>query len=222
MDENALTLLLGSPAPGDLLPADLSSVVLPRELSPGLSSEVLLSRPDILQAEHRLKGAYANIGAARAAFFPRISLTTTIGTASSELSGLFESGSRTWSFAPLATIPIFDARIWPALKVSRVDREIVLTQYERAIQAAFRETADALAVQGTADEQLSAQQSLLEALSESYRLSNERYTKGIDSFLGVLDSQRSLFSAQQVFVVLRLAKLRNQVRLYAILGGGSE
>ncbi len=221
-DENALNLLLGSPAPAALLPADLSSVVLPGEISPGMGSEVLLSRPDILQAEHRLKAAYANIGAARAAFFPRISLTTTIGTASSELSGLFESGSRTWSFAPQATIPIFDARIWPALKVSKVDREIVLTQYEKTIQTAFRETADALAVMGTMEERLSAQQSLVHALSETYRLSNERYTKGIDSYLGVLVAHRSLFVAQQGLVALRLAKLANQVQLYAVLGGGAQ
>lgn len=221
-DENALNLLLGSPAPVALLPADLSSVVLPGEISPGTSSEVLLSRPDIAAAEHRLKAAYANVGAARAAFFPRISLTTAIGTASSELSGLFESGSGTWSFTPQVTMPIFDARIWPALKVSRVDREIVLTQYEKAIQTAFRETSDTLAVLGTMDERLSAQQSLLDAVSETYRLSNARYAKGVDSYLGVLDAQRSLYGAQQGLVALRLAKLANQVRLYAVLGGGAE
>ncbi|HPS93573.1 MAG TPA: TolC family protein, partial [Deltaproteobacteria bacterium] len=145
-----------------------------------------------------------------------------IGTASSELSGLFESGSGTWSFTPQVTMPIFDARIWPALKVSRVDREIVLTQYEKAIQAAFRETSDALAVLGTMDERLSAQQSLLDAVSETYRLSNARYAKGVDSYLGVLDAQRSLYGAQQGLVALRLAKLANQVRLYAVLGGGAE
>lgn len=221
-DENALNLLLGSPAPASLLPADLGSVSLPREISPGTSSEVLLSRPDILQAEHRLKAAYANIGAARAAFFPRISLTTAIGTASSELSGLFESGSGTWSFTPRVAMPIFDARIWPALTVSKVDREIVLTQYEKAIQTAFRETSDALAVLGTMEDRLSAQRSLVHALSETYRLSNARYTKGIDSYLGVLDAHRSLFVAQQGLVALRLAKLVNQVRLYAVLGGGAQ
>ena len=163
-DENALNLLLGSPAPSELLPADLSSVAPPREISPGLSSEVLLRRPDILGAEHLLKAANANIGAARAAFFPRISLTTAIGTASDELSGLFKSGSGTWSFAPQIVMPIFDARTWSALKVTKVEKEIAVTQYEKAIQTAFREVADALAVRGTVDEQLSAQQSLFDAL----------------------------------------------------------
>ena len=221
-DENALNLLLGSPAPGILLPSDLSDVSLPREISPGMGSEILLNRPDILQAEHQLKGTYANIGAARAAFFPSIALTTTYGTASEELSGLFKAGSRAWIFTPQITMPIFDARIWPALKVSKVDREIALTQYEKAIQTAFKETADALAVLGTVDEQLSAQQSLINALSETYRLSNARYTKGIDNYLGVLDAQRSLYGAQQGLVALRLAKLDNQIRLYAVLGGGAK
>lgn len=221
VDENALNLLLGSPVPPELLPADLSSVALPREIGAGVSSEVLLSRPDIRSAEHRLKGAYANIGAARAAFFPRISLTTAIGTASSELSGLFDSGSGTWSFAPGITLPIFDARTWPALRASKVDREIARVQYEKAIQSAFRETADTLAVLGTVDEQLSAQQSLLDAVSDTYRLANARYTKGIDSYLSVLDAQRSLYGARQGLVSVRLEKLAGQVRLYAVLGGGA-
>jgi multidrug efflux system outer membrane protein len=220
-DENALNLLLGSPAPRELLPADLDGVALPREIAVGLSSDVLLNRPDIRSAEHRLKAAYANIGAARAAFFPRISLTTAIGTASSELSGLFDSGSGTWSFAPAVTLPIFDARIWPALRVSKVDREIAQAQYEKAIQTAFRETADILAVLGTVDERLSAQQSLLDTVSEAYRLANARYTKGIDSYFSVLDAQRSLYSARQGLVAIRLAKLAARVRLYTVLGGGS-
>jgi len=221
-DQNALNLLAGSPVPEDLLPADLSSVTPPREISPGLSSEVLLSRPDIVAAEHRLKGAYAFIGAARAAFFPRISLTTSAGTASDELSGLFSSGSAAWSFIPRITMPIFDARTWAALRVSKADRKIVLTRYEKAIQTAFREVADALAVQGTINRQVSAQQSLVNAVAETYRLSNKRYTKGIDSYLSVLDAQRSLFAAQQGLISLRLARLANRVRLYAVLGGGGE
>jgi len=220
--QNALNLLTGSPVPEDLLPTDLSSVTPPREISPGLSSEALLSRPDIVAAEHRLKGAYAFIGAARAAFFPRISLTTSVGTASDELSGLFSSGSAVWSFIPQITMPIFDARTWAALRVSKADREIVLTQYEKAIQTAFREVADALAVQGTINQQVSAQQSLVNAVAETYRLSNKRYTKGIDSYLSVLDAQRSLHAAQQGLISLRLARLANQVSLYAVLGGGSE
>jgi outer membrane protein, multidrug efflux system len=221
-DQNALNLLAGSPVPEDLLPVNLSSVTPPREISPGLSSEALLNRPDIVAAEHRLKGAYAFIGAARAAFFPRISLTTAVGTASDELSGLFKSGSGTWNFAPQIVLPIFDARTWAALRVTKADRKIVLTQYEKAIQTAFREVADSLAVQGTINQQVSAQQSLVNAVAETYRLSNKRYTNGIDSYLAVLVAQQSLYAQQQVLIELRLVRLANQVRLYAVLGGGSE
>ena len=221
-DQNALNLLAGSPVPEELLPIGLNRVTSPKEISAGISSEVLLRRPDIMAAEHRLKGAYANIGAARAALFPRISLTTTLGTASNQLSGLFDSGTGTWSFTPQFVIPIFDARVWAALRVSETDQKIVLTQYEKTIQTAFREVADALAVQGTIDEQIAAQQSLVAAAADTYRLSMNRYTKGIDSYLGVLDAQRSEFAAQQGLVALRLAKLANQVRLYAVLGGGAE
>ena len=222
--ENALNLLVGTstPVPSDLLPADLDSVRPPKEISPGLSSEVLLFRPDIMAAEHQLKAANAFIGAARAAFFPRIALTASVGTASAELSGLFDSGQGTWGFAPQIVWPVFDARLWSAYDVTLAEKEIALAQYEKAIQTAFREVADALAVRGTADEQLSAQRSLVDALSRTYHLSEARYTKGIDSYLGVLDAQRSLFTAQQAFIALRLAKLANQVRLYAVLGGGSD
>jgi len=221
-DRNALDLLVGAPVPEDLLPIDLSSVTPPKAISPGLSSEVLLNRPDIVAAEHRLKGAYAFVGTARAALFPRISLTTSVGTASDDLSGLFNSGTGTWNFAPQVVMPIFDARTWAALRVSKADQKIILTQYEKAIQTAFREVADALAVQGTIDQQVSAQQSLVDAVAETYRLSNRRYTMGVDSYLAVLDAHRSLYLQQQVLVSLRLAKLANQVRLYAVLGGGAE
>ena len=222
-DENALVLLVGasSTIPEKMLPADLDSIQPASTISPGISSEVLLRRPDILMEEHRLKAAYANIGAARAAFFPRISLTSSFGTASSELSGLFKSGSSAWSFAPQIVMPVFDARTWSALKVSKTDREIALTMYEGAIQKAFREVADALAVRGTVDKQLSAQQSLVDAVAETYRLSRELYEKGIDSYLGVLDAQRSLYDAQQGLITLRLNRLVNLVRLYAALGGGA-
>jgi len=147
-DENALNLLVGSPSPvpSELMPADLVSVSPPREISPGLSSEVLLLRPDIMAAEHQLKAANAYIGAARAAFFPRIALTATVGTASAELSGLFDSGQGTWGFAPQIVWPIFDARLWSAYDVTLAEKEIALAQYEKAIQTAFREVADALAV----------------------------------------------------------------------------
>jgi len=223
-DENALTLLVGSasPMPSELLPTDLGSVSSPKEISPGLSSEVLLSRPDIMAAEHQLKAANAYIGAARAAFFPRISLTTAVGTASSELSGLFKSGSGTWIFAPQMVMPIFDARLWSAYDATIAEREIALAQYEKAIQTAFREVADALAVRGTVDRQVASQQSLVDAFARTYRLSVARYTKGIDNYLGVLDAQRSLYAAQQVLIALRLIELANQVRLYAVLGGGGD
>ena len=223
-DENALNLLVGSPSPTprEVLPADLTDVKPLQEIFAGLSSEVLLHRPDIMAEEHRLKAVNANIGAARAALFPRISLTTFVGTASSELSGLFKDGSGTWGFAPQIVIPIFDARLWSLLDATKVEKEIAVAQYEKAIQTAFREVADALAVRGTVDRQLAAQQSLVEAADKTYRLSQARYTKGIDSYLSVLDAQRSLYGAQQGLVALRLSKLANQVRLYAVLGGGSD
>jgi multidrug efflux system outer membrane protein len=221
-DENALNLLVGSPVPDGLLANELGGVSAPTEIAPGLPSGVLLRRPDVVQAEDLLKAAYADIGAARAAFFPRISLTAAIGTASSDLSGLFKSGSGAWSYAPQIVMPIFDARTWSAHRAAKVQREIAVTQYEKAIQSAFREVADALATRGTVDQQVSAQQSLVHASAETYRLSNSRYDKGIDSYLSVLDAQRSLFAAQQELVFLRLAKVANQVNLYAVLGGGWE
>ena len=220
-DENALNLLLGTTVSGELLPSDLSHVAPPKEISAGVSSEVLLYRPDVLQAEDLLKAAEADIGAARSAFFPRITLTGTAGVASSELSGLFNSSSGSWTFAPQAVLPIFDPRTWSGLKITKVQREIAVAQYESAIQNAFREVADALAVRGTVDQQVAAQQSLVHAVAETYRLANARYDKGIDSYLSVLDAQRSLYAAQQGLVRLHLAKLANQVRLYAVLGGGS-
>ena len=221
-DQNAMNLLVGSPVPADLLPKGLSAVAALPDVSPGMSSEVLLQRPDILQAENLLKAANANIGAARAAFFPSITLTTAIGTASGQLSGLFAPGTLAWSYAPRLVMPIFDARTWSALKVTKVDREIAVAQYEKAIQGAFREVADALAQRGTLGDQLAAQKSLLEATAKTYKLSNARYEKGIDIYLNVLDAQRSLYAAQQGLIAIRLAKLANQVRLYAVLGGGAE
>ena len=219
-DENALNLLAGSPLPASLLPADLSGITPPAEVSAGLSSEILLQRPDVLATEHLLKAANANIGAARAAFFPRISLTTAIGTASADLSGLFKSGSGTWMFAPLIAVPIFDARTWSAYDVTIADREIAVARYEKAIQTAFREVADALAVRGTVEKQIAAQQSLVDALAEAYRLSQVRYTLGLDSYLGVLVAQRALYGAQQGLIALNLARIANRVTLYQVLGGG--
>ncbi len=218
--ENALNLLVASPVPQNLMPADLSSVSSPREISAGLSSELLLNRPDILAAEYQLKAAYANIGAARANFFPRVILTGASGTASVELSGLFKPGSFAWSFAPQIIMPIFDARTWFAYRVTKIDREIAVAQYEKSIQSAFREVADALAVKGTVDRQISAQQSLVDALSVAYRLTLARYDKGIDSYLAVLDAQRSLYGAQKGLIALHLARFNNAVTLYKALGGG--
>jgi len=221
LDENELSLLVGSPVPAELLPGELNAVTVLTDITPGLPSGVLQRRPDILQAENQLKAANANIGAARAAFFPRITLTTSIGTASNELSGLFKSGSDAWTFAPQIILPIFDAGSrWANLDATKADREIALAQYEKAIQSAFREVADALAQQGTIGDRVDAQQSLVHASSESERLSEARYTRGIDSYLTVLDAQRSLYSAQQGLISLRLARLTNRVTLYKVLGGG--
>ena len=220
-DINALNLLTGSPVPESLLPALLDAVNPPKDVPAGLSSEVLLQRPDVKAAELRLKAANAYIGAARAAFFPRISLTSSIGMASADLTRLFKAGQGTWLFAPQITMPIFDARTWSAYDVAKTAREISLTQYEKTIQTAFREVSDALAVQGTVDRQIEAQQSLVRAIAETYRLSNARYTKGIDSYLVVLDAQRNLYSAQQALISLRLARSSNLVTLYKVLGGGA-
>lgn len=219
-DENTLTLLAGGPVPGEWLPGRLSDVESLAPVAAGLPSDVLLQRPDVLQAENRLRAANADIGAARAAFFPRVSLTAAVGTASGELSGLFKAGSGAWSYAPQIVMPLFDARTWSAHKAAKVQREMAVTDYERAIQTAFREVADALAVCGTVDRQVAAQEALVQALAETYRLASSRYDRGIDSYLGVLDAQRSLFAAEQVLVLLRFQARVSQVQLYAVLGGG--
>ncbi|MBN2508211.1 MAG: efflux transporter outer membrane subunit [Verrucomicrobia bacterium] len=221
-NENALDLLAGAPVPRDLLPAELSNLTPPRDLRAGLPSEILLRRPDVLQAENLLRAAHADIGVARAAFFPRVSLTAAMGTASSDLGGLFESGSGAWSYAPQIVMPLFDARTWSAHRAAQVQRDMAVAEYEKAIQNAFTEVADALAVRGTIDQQLAAQESLVHAYAETHRLATSRFDKGIDSYLGVLDAQRSLFAAQQVLVFLRLEKLASHARLYAVLGGGSR
>ena len=219
-DLNALNLLAGAQVPDGLLPTTLDGVEQPRELQAGLPSEVLLRRPDVAQAEAQLKAANANIGAARAAFFPRISLTAAFGTASSDLSRLFKPGSQAWTFAPQASAPIFDARTWSAYRVAKAQQKIAVAQYEKAVQSAFRDVADALAVRDTLGDRVAAQQSLVDAVAATYRLASSRYDKGIDSYLSVLDAQRSLYSVQQGLVALRLAKLSNAVGLYSVLGGG--
>lgn len=220
-DENALNLLTGTQISPELLPSVLASVNTPLDISPRLSSETLLYRPDVLAAEHRLKAANANIGAARATFFPRIALTTSFGTASADLSGLFKSGSDVWTFAPQVLMPIFDARTWFAYDVAKIEKEISITQYEKTIQTAFREVADALAIKGTINQEVAAQQSLVDAFSVAYRLAELRYDKGIDSYLAVLDAQRSLYGAEQVLIMLRLFQINNMIELYQTLGGGA-
>ena len=221
--ENALRLLVGQEIPPDLLPeAPVTKLAAVTEIPAGVPSEVLQQRPDILAAEHQLKAAYANIGVARAAFFPRIALTASAGFGSSELSSLFDDASRAWAFSPRLDLPIFTAGSLRArLKVSKVDREISLARYEGAIQGAFREVADALARQEAIVEQLQAQQSLVEATSASYRLSELRFSRGVDNFLSVLDSQRSVYGARQGLIGIRLARLDNLVILYKVLGGGA-
>lgn len=222
-DENALRLLVGSDIPSELLPVrSIETLGAVKTSFTNLPSEVLQNRPDVLQAENLLKAYNANIGAARAAFYPRITLVASTGSASAELSGLFKDGSLTWSFAPQVSLPIFDGGSNKAnLKVAETDRDIAVAQYEKAIQTAFREVADALAQQGTIGEQLAAQQSLVEATEQSHRLSEARYLKGVDSFLSVLDAQRSLYGAQQKLITFRLSRLTNQMTLYKVLGGGA-
>jgi len=221
-DENALSLVVGAPVPADMAPLLLSGELFAmNDLPPGLPSEVLLQRPDILQAESLLKGFNANIGAARAAFFPRITLVSSLGYGSNELSDLFSEGSYAWSFVPRLTLPIFDAGGNAAnLKVAKVDRDIAVAQYEKAIQTAFQEVADALAQRTTIGDQLTAQQALVEANAESLRLSTARFVQGVDSYLSVLDSQRSLYGAQQNLITIRLARVANLVTLFKALGGG--
>ncbi|OKY74794.1 MAG: multidrug transporter [Desulfobulbaceae bacterium DB1] len=223
-DENGLSLVVGAPVSAELLPRSLADALTAvKDLAPGLPSEVLLRRPDILAAEQQLKGYNANIGAARAAFFPRITLVGSLGLGSDDLSGLFDSGSGAWIFAPKITLPIFDAGSrWANLWVAEADRDIAVARYEKTIQVAFREVADALAQQGTIGEQLAAQQSLTEATAGSYVLSRARYEKGVDNYLTVLDAQRSLYGAQQAMIGTRLTQLQNLVTLYKVLGGGGE
>jgi multidrug efflux system outer membrane protein len=221
MDRNALHLLVGVPVPDELLPEGLSSVAEPKAIGAGLPSEVLLRRPDILAAEHQLLATNANIGAARAAFFPRISLTLGGGTMSSDLSDLFGSGTGTWMFAPQILAPLYASGLQMAnYKAAKVDREIAVARYEQAIQTAFREVADALALRSSLAAQQEASRALVDALDQTHRLSRARYEAGVDGYLGVLVAQRSLYIAQQGLVTLRMADLANRITLYKMLGGG--
>jgi len=223
-DENFLSLLVGKPIDTSSFPPNISgNIISLKDIAPGTSSDVLLNRPDILQAEDQLKGANANIGAARAAFFPRITLVSSVGFGAADIAKLFEPGSFAWNISPNITIPIFDAGVNKAnLAVANVDRNIYIAQYEKAIQTAFREVADALAQRGTIDEQMAAQQAFTDATRESYKLSKARFDQGIDSFLNVLDSQRSMYSAEQNLITTKLTQLANLVTLYKVLGGGEK
>lgn len=229
LDVNALTLLVGQPLPewsAEQLAAAVARAPLVQahpmvDVPAGLPSELLTHRPDIRQAEQLLLASNANIGAARAAFFPRIALTVGAGSASGQLSGLLKSGSWGWTMAPQLVLPIFDAgRNQAGLDSAKVGRDIALAQYEKAIQTAFREVADALATRATLADQLGAQQR--QAMSEAtrFKLSDLRYQNGISSYLDLLDAQRSLFTARQAVVQTRLAQLQSQVTLYKTLGGG--
>lgn len=221
-DQNALNLLAGVTVDAGLLPTGLveQGVTIDR-LPADLPSTILLHRPDIAAAEHQLVAANANIGAARAAFFPKISLTAAFGTMSLGLSGLFSNGSEQWSVAPSASLPIFDyGRNAGNLRYAKATQDAMLATYEKTVQTAFREVADALARRGTIDAQLEAQSSLRDNAQGAYRLSEARFTKGIDGFLGTLDSQRSYYTAEQSLVAARLVRETNAVELFRAIGGG--
>ncbi|HZW20735.1 efflux transporter outer membrane subunit [Noviherbaspirillum sp.] len=219
--QNALTLLAGRPVNALPQGLPLSSQGIVADLPAGLPSDLLGRRPDIRASEQRLKASNANIGAARAAFFPRISLTAGVGTASGELSGLFDGGTRTWSFVPQLVLPIFDAgRNRANLSIAEVRKNIAVADYEKTIQVAFREVADALVARDAIDEQIDAQARVLDAQRERLKLAEQRYQGGIASSLDVLDAQRELFSAEQSLVQAQLLRLTNAVDLYRSLGGG--
>jgi multidrug efflux system outer membrane protein len=242
LDRNALDLLAGASVPDALLPAadtalattsaassdtasDTASASPPAsalvDVPAGLPSALLQQRPDVLAAEHTLRGANADIGAARAAFFPSISLTASAGSSSTALSGLFKGGNGAWSFAPSLSLPIFNAGSNRAsLDAARAQREIDLATYEKTVQTAFREVADALATRASLGEQLAAQQSLVDATQKSFTLSNALYRNGSYSYLEVLDAQRSLYTAQQTLIGLRLSEQSNRITLYKVMGGG--
>lgn len=225
-DRNNLMLLTGTVLPFRLMPAELPTTAsadtnILATIPAGLSSDLLQRRPDILEAEQTLRAANANIGAARAAFYPSITLTGSAGTSSANLADLFKGGTGSWNFAPQISVPIFNAGSNQAkLDVAVISRDIDVAQYEKAIQTAFREVSDALVQRDTLLRQLLAQQTLVNATAESYQLSKVRYENGIDSYLGLLDTQRSLYSAQKTLISTLLSRLINQVTFYKVMGGG--
>ncbi|MCY1342495.1 Outer membrane protein OprM [compost metagenome] len=220
-DRNALVQLVGTGLPSDLPKSLALDADLLAEVPPGLPSDLLQRRPDVLQAEHLLMAANANIGAARAAFFPSVSLTANAGSMSNELSGLFDAGSGSWLFQPSISLPIFTAgRLKANLDYSELQKDIQVAQYEKAIQVAFQEVADGLAARTTYQQQLGAQRALVNTTAEYYRLAERRYRTGVDSYLTLLDAQRQLFSARQQLIGDRLNQLASEVNLYKALGGG--
>lgn len=220
--ENALVLLVGEPLPDDLPPGmPLNSQSLLTDIPAGLPSDLLTRRPDIAAAEQSLLAANANIGAARAAFFPRVTLTGSAGTLSPTLGGLFKPGSGAWSFAPQITLPIFQGgQNVAALDLAKVQKRIEIALYERAIQNAFREVSDGLAARGTFDKQIQSLERFTGSQERRLALSDLRYRNGVDSYLSVLTAQNDLYSAQLLLINARLQRLTNLVDLYQFLGGG--
>ncbi|WP_076072814.1 efflux transporter outer membrane subunit [Sphingomonas montana] len=220
-DVNALTLLVGAPVDPTLLPASIESVDgLLAEVPAGLSSDILLRRPDVVQSEYDLRAANARIGAARAALFPSISLTSIAGLASGALGSLFSRGAFNWNASPTVTVPIFDGGANRGnLAYARAQQQLALATYEQTIQTAFREVSDALARRGTIDRELAARRDLTAAAQDNYYLSERSYRGGIGTFLNSLDAQRTLYSAQQQLVTTRLTRADNLVTLYRVLGG---
>lgn len=221
---NALQFLVGSPIPSSLIPAPAVSNITTHEIfNAGLPSELLRYRPDVLQAEYNLKAAGANIGVARAAYFPTISLATNVGLSSGKLDDLFSSDALGWSFGPNISVPIFDAgRLDANYDVAKIEREQTLANYERSIQTAFREVSDVLATRATLGEQLQAQYRLQDNFEQTYQIADARFKAGISNYLDVLDAQRSLFSTQQGILDLELQKIVSQIELYQALGGGAN
>lgn len=220
--QNLLNLLVGEPVPNTLLPAQrVTRITKNNAMGAGLPSDLLTNRPDVRTAEYRLSAAGANIGAAKARLFPSISLTGNAGYASPDLSDLFKSGSFEWAVGPSLDLPIFDWGTRQAnIKISETDQQIALADYEKSIQSAFREVNDALAVRQNIGDRLAAQKRLVEATNTTYKLSNARFRAGIDSYLTVLDAQRTAYAAEQGLLLLEQANLNNQVELYKSLGGG--
>jgi multidrug efflux system outer membrane protein len=223
VDENELEVLVGAPVPAELLPSGLLPDNALKDISAGIPSEVLLRRPDIIEAEYNLKSSYANLAAARAAYFPTIKLTAGAGITSGSLADLLKGGPGTWEFAPQITFPIFDGGKRNAnYKTAQVERDTYVADYEKAIQTAFQEVSDALNGRVRLLEEEEAQKAAVKTLSDTYRLTDARYKAGIDNYLSVLDAQRSLYSGQQSLINTRLSRLSNLVTLYKVLAGGAQ